>query len=305
MKFLNQLVIALLGIVSLSFAQESPINKSILIETSQGKIAIWDTKPGSESQTPTIIFIHGHCTNKGFFLEQFISPSLTKYRLIAVDLPGYGHSSPPHDPQKVYSFPGFADVVSEVVHLMKLDNLIVVGWSLGGHVALELTSRLSQLKGLLITGAPPIEISAEGLSLGFKIANPKILACFGKGNLTYEEAELMATVSGYDYTEEKKFIVDAVVQTDEGAKTIYPQSILRGVGQNEVKIVGEWPPPIAVIAGELDAGINNEYIIQDVKFKNLWRGKVHVIPRAGHAVFMETPCEFNLILEALANEVFK
>lgn len=40
------------------------------IETSQGKIAIWDTKPHNESQMPTVIFIHGHCTNKNFFSKQ-------------------------------------------------------------------------------------------------------------------------------------------------------------------------------------------------------------------------------------------
>lgn len=275
------------------------------VETSQGKMAIWDTQPHSESLRPTVIFIHGHCTNKSFFLNQLTSPLFVEYRLIALDLPGYGRSNPPNDPQKVYSFPGFADVVSEVIDLMKLDNVIVVGWSLGGHVALELTSRLLQLKGLLITGTPPIEISAEGLSRGFKIANPKILECFGKGNLTYEEAELLATISGYDYSEEKKFIVDAVMHTDEGAKTIYPQSILKGIGQNELKIVSQWPLPIAVIVGEQDAGINNDYIIKEVEFKNLWRDKVHVISNAGHAVFMERPDEFNLILESFLKEVFR
>jgi len=156
----------------------------------------------------------------------------------------------------------------------------------------------------LITGTPPIEISAQGLSRGFKVANPKILECFGKGNLTYEEAELFATIAGYDYSKEKKFIVDAIMQTDDRAKTIYPQSILKGVGQNELKIVNKWPFPIAVIAGEQDAGINNDYIIQQVKFKNLWREKVHVIPNAGHAVFMEKPVEFNTILEQFFQEVF-
>lgn len=275
------------------------------LETSQAKIAIWDTKPQSESQTPTVIFIHGHCTNKNFFSKQLSSPLFESYRLIAIDLPGYGKSNPPNDPQKVYSFPGFADVVSEVANLMKLDNVIIVGWSLGGHVALELTSRLSQLRGLLITGTPPIELSAEGMSRGFKVANPKILACFGKGNLTYEEAELFATTSGYDYSEDKKFIVDAILQTDEGAKTIYPQSILKGVGQNELKIVSEWPLPIAVIAGEQDSCINNDYIIQEVKFKNLWDNKVHIIPHAGHAVCIERPDKFNLILERFFQEIFQ
>lgn len=280
------------------------LSKHHFIETSQGKIAIWDTKPHNENQIPTVIFIHGHCTNKDFFSYQITSPSFVKHRLIALDLPGYGKSNPPTDPQKVYSFPGFADIVSEVINIMKLNNIIIVGWSLGGHVALELTSRLPQLRGLLITGTPPIEISAEGLNRGFKVANPKILDCFGKGNLTYEEAELFATISGYNYSEEKKFIVDAVVQTDEGAKTIYPQSILKGVGQNELKIVSEWPLPIAVIAGEQDEGINNDYIIQEVKFKNLWREKVHLISNAGHAVFMEKPVEFNIILEQFFQEVF-
>lgn len=283
---------------------ESSSKHHYFVETSQGKIAIWDTKPQSRSLTPAAVFIHGHCTNKDFFSKQLLSSLFSNYRLIALDLPGYGKSNPPTDPQKVYSFPGFADVVSEVVNIMKLDNIIIVGWSLGGHIALELTSRLPQLRGLLITGTPPIEISAEGLSRGFKVANPKILECFGKGNLTYEEAELFATISGYDYSKEKKFIVDAVMQTDEGAKTIYPQSILKRVGQNELKIVNEWPFPIAVIAGEQDAGINNDYIIQEVKFKNLWRKKVHVIPNAGHAVFMEQPVEFNTILEQFFQEIF-
>jgi len=283
---------------------ESSSKHHYFVETSQGKIAIWDTKPQIESQTPTIIFIHGHCTNKDFFSRQLKSPLFLKYRLVAIDLPGYGKSDPPVDPQKVYSFPGFADSVSEVIQLMKLKNLIVVGWSLGGHVALELTSRLPQLRALVLTGTPPIEISTDGLNRGFKIANPKILGCFGRGNLTYEEAQLLATISGYNYSEEKKFIVDAVLQTDEGAKTIYPRSILKGIGQNELKIVSEWPLPIAVIAGAEDAGINNDYIIQEVKFKNLWKEKVHVIPHAGHAVFMERPTEFNAILEQFFEQVF-
>jgi pimeloyl-ACP methyl ester carboxylesterase len=278
---------------------------SYMVKTSQGQIAVWDSKPMSGAGYPTIIFLHGHCANKIFFSQQMASPLLAKYRLICLDLPGYGESTPPIDPEKTYSFPGFADAVAEVVDLLKLQNIAVVGWSLGGHVGLELTSKLDQLKGLLITGAPPIEISAEGLSRGFRIPNPKILECFGKGNLTEEEAELMATISGYDYSKEKRFIVEAIFQTSEGAKTIYPQSILKGIGQNELDIVRNWPRPIAVIAGENDAAINTDYILHEVNFRNLWRNKVHVIANAGHAVQMEQPNEFNKLLEEFSQDVFK
>lgn len=222
-----------------------------------------------------------------------------------MDLPGYGESKPPKDPQKIYSFPGFASILAEIIQTMKLNNIVIVGWSLGGHVALELTSSLSQLRGLLITGTPPIEISRTGLSQGFKALEPKIFECFGRGNLSYEEAQLLATVSGYDFSKEREFLVDAILQTDEGAKTIYPQSIALGIGQNEVKIVNEWSKPIAVIAGEQDIAINNDYIINEVKFKNLWEGRVHVIPKGGHAVFMDCPEEFNLVLHRFLQNVFE
>jgi pimeloyl-ACP methyl ester carboxylesterase len=267
-----------------------------VLDTSQGKIALLDSKPDRSGDERAIIFLHGHCTNKEFFQKQLESSLFANDRLIALDLPGYGESEPPKDPEKIYNFPGFASIVAEVVNAMQLRNIVVVGWSLGGHVALELTALLPQLHGLLITGTPPIEISLAGLGKGFKALDPKILECFGKGDLSYAEAQLLATVSGYEFSKEKEFLVDAILQTDEGAKTIYPRSIGLGVGQDEVKIVSEWPKPIAVVAGGRDIAINNDYIIHEVKFKNLWEGKVHVIPQGGHAVFMECPNEFNQIL---------
>lgn len=291
-RFVALCLIFLFYSISISAALETS-----KISTSQGDIAIVDSKPTYGKNYPTVVFIHGHCTHKRFFSHQLQAPLLAEYRLIALDLPGYGESDPPNDPQKVYNFPGFADVVCEVINTLELENFAIVGWSLGGHVALELTSRLPKLKGILITGTPPIEISADGLGRGFRIADPRILECFGKGNLTEEEAGLLATISGYDYSPEKKFIVDAIFQTDEGVKTIYPQSILKGIGQNEVDIVGKWLKPIAVIAGENEKAINNDYIIYDVYFRNLWRGKVHLISEAGHAVFMEKPDSFNLLLK--------
>lgn len=273
-----------------------------MMETSQGKIAVWDSNPSRNG--PTIIFIHGHGANKEFFEKQLKSPLFKKYRLIALDLPGYGESQPPKDPEKMYNFPGFAHVVAEVVEAMQLNHLVIVGWSLGGHVALELTSFLD-LEGLLLTGTPPIEISSLGMSQGFKVLDSKTFACFGKGHLSYEEAQLFATISGYDFSEEKEFIVDAILETDEGAKTIYPRSIALGMGQNEVEIVKKWPKPIAIIAGAQETAINNDYIIHDVEYRNLWEDRVHMISEGGHGVFMECPEEFNLIMLRFLHDVFQ
>lgn len=275
------------------------------IKTSQGKIAIWDSRPFSHENDPTVIFIHGHCTNKKVFAAQMHSPLLAQYRLICLDLPGYGKSDPPSEPEKTYSFPGYADVTAEVIHLLGLKNIVIVGWSLGGHVGLELTSRLSQLKGLVITGTPPIEISIDGITKGFRIGESKALDFFGKGNLSWKDAAILATIFGYDYSEEKRFLVEGVMQTDEGAKTIYPQSLLKGIGQNELTIVKNWPRPIAVILGAEEAAIKNAYILNEVEFGNLWSGKIHVIKGAAHGVHMEKPDEFNFLLKEFFQDIFE
>lgn len=274
------------------------------IQTSQSKIAYYDSNPNGNHQDPAVVFIHGHCTNQTFFSSQVNSPLFKSYRIITLDLPGYGKSSPPKDPEKVYSFPGYAQAVAEVIHHLPLENIAIVGWSLGGHVGLELTQMLPQLKGLAITGTPPIEISQSGFSKGFRTPDPEVLKLFGKADLTRKEAELLATISGYDYTKEKEFLVDAILDTDEGAKTIYPASIAKGVGKNELDIVKNWPNPIAVIAGENESAVNNEYIINEVKFRNLWNNKVHIIKDAGHALFIEKPEEFNQILSLFLEDLF-
>ncbi|MDE3046624.1 MAG: alpha/beta hydrolase [Verrucomicrobiota bacterium] len=269
-----------------------------------GEMAYWDSKPWADPDEPTLVFLHGHLTNKRFFNSQISSSALREYRIICLDLPGYGESDSPDDPER-FSWPGYADSVAEVVQSLGLKNIIIVGWSLGGHVGLELTSRLPQLKGLLITGTPPIEVSAEGFSKGFRIVDPKILACFGKGNLTAEETELLARGNGYDGSTDKQFIFDAIVQTSEGAKVIYPQSILNGVGQNEVEIVRKWTHPIAVVAGADETLVNNEYIMKEVPFRNLWHKRVHLIQYAGHFVHMEQPDAFNELVREFAQDVFK
>lgn len=227
------------------------------------------------------------------------------YHRIAIDLPGYGESAPPINPLKTYSFPGFAEAITGVVNQLPIKKLIIVGWSLGGHVALEMVSELPQLAGLLITGTPPFEVSLQGIQKGFKALEPEIMACFGKKEISMEEAKLLAKVSGYDGSEEKKFLVDAILATDEGARFFYPQSIINGIGQNQCDIIAKWDKPIAVVAGENDIAINYDYVRNELHFKNLWRNKVHVLANAGHQVMLDQPEAFNLVIKEFVEDTIK
>lgn len=270
--------------------------------TSFGSLSVWEENRGMSC---SLLFLHGHCTNKSFFNKQMNADIFKSYHRIAIDLPGYGESAPPINPLKTYSFPGFAEAITGVVNQLSIKKLIIVGWSLGGHVALEMVSKLPQLVGLLITGTPPFEVSLQGIQKGFKALEPEIMACFGKKEISMEEAKLLAKVSGYDGSEEKKFLVDAILATDKGARFLYPQSIINGIGQNQCDIIAKWDKPIAVVAGENDIAINYDYVRNELHFKNLWRNKVHVLANAGHAVILDQPEAFNLVIKEFVEDTIK
>jgi 3-oxoadipate enol-lactonase len=60
-----------------------------------------------------------------------------RFRVIVPDLPGSGHSSPP---RSEYTIPGFASALWKLMDHLKIDRPNIVGFSLGGAVALEMAA---------------------------------------------------------------------------------------------------------------------------------------------------------------------
>jgi pimeloyl-ACP methyl ester carboxylesterase len=87
-------------------------------------------------------------------------------RVVAVDLPGFGHSQLPVEP---ISIAGYARTLEGVCDLLELDAAIAVGNSLGGLVATELALRQpDRVAGLVLVSAAclaPDEINVVGSQL--------------------------------------------------------------------------------------------------------------------------------------------
>lgn len=65
-----------------------------------------------------------------------------RWRTLAVDMRGTGRSDKPPGP---YSIPQFADDLAHVIVAMKLSRVHLVGFSMGGYVALTLVTRYPEL----------------------------------------------------------------------------------------------------------------------------------------------------------------
>ena len=122
------------------------------LSTSHG--LIWIEQSG-RGQAP-VLLIHGNSSCLEVFRYQLDSPLARRNRLIAFDLPGHGRSSNGIDPARTYTLPGFADVCREILSLLAIEEAVVFGWSLGGHVALEMMQEFSGAKGLVLVGTPPV-----------------------------------------------------------------------------------------------------------------------------------------------------
>ena len=63
-----------------------------------------------------------------------------RHRIVAFDLQGHG-ASDNGDPENTYNVIAYADIAQAILDHLGIEKPFVVGWSLGGYNALELTSR--------------------------------------------------------------------------------------------------------------------------------------------------------------------
>jgi 3-oxoadipate enol-lactonase len=84
-----------------------------------------------------VLLIHGLGCNGANWAFQ-VSALESRYRVIVPDLPGAGHSDPPL--RGAYSIEGFAAVLWKLLDHLGVEKVNVVGFSLGGAVALEMAA---------------------------------------------------------------------------------------------------------------------------------------------------------------------
>jgi len=98
-----------------------------------------------------LIMLHGWSMSSAVFAE--VAPQLGScFRVLCPDLPGHGGS----DPAAETSLTGFAELLSAWSRDLKLSPAVLLGWSLGGQVALQLALDKSiPLQRLLLVATTP------------------------------------------------------------------------------------------------------------------------------------------------------
>ncbi|WGR94291.1 alpha/beta hydrolase [Bradyrhizobium sp. ISRA443] len=245
-----------------------------------------------------ILLVHGNSSSSRIWQKQLQGPLGAKYRLVAIDLPGHGASSPAPNPEHGYSGEGYAACLAAVAREIGLKDAVVVGWSLGGHTVLNAAASLPMAAGLMIFGTPPVAKTPDGFS-GFKGLSA---TTFTPAPSDAEIEEWMQSAFAPGYSPRPSFFEADFRRTDGNARGYLGASVQAGRFADEVEIVRNLKIPLAIVQGSEEQLVDLGYL-QRLSAPTLWRGEVHVIEGAGHTTQWEKAEAFNRTLDAFASSL--
>lgn len=240
-----------------------------------------------------LVFLHGNSLTGGYFQSQFNSTKLNHLRLVAPDLPGHGSS----ERTKSYSVSLMTQSIKDFCNYLEADRIILIGHSLGGHLAIQSVREISNCIGIVLSGTPPLT-GAEDIGKAF---NPhQAVPLLFKGKLSESEVSIViksmhSRPSEYDFLE-------AFEKSDPVYRESLGISLANGELKNELDILNDINIPTAIIQGSDDPFVNLKYL-SNLAITNLWHGKVHLLPECGHSPHVECSDAFDDLLEKFVNDV--
>ncbi|MDH2399228.1 alpha/beta hydrolase [Bradyrhizobium sp. SSUT18] len=234
------------------------------------------------------LLIHGNSSSKEIFARQFRALESMGLGVVAPDLPGHGESDRSNTPRKTYSFPGYAALLHQLMTRLGYRSYHVVGWSLGGHIGIEMLAHYREVRSLVLTGTPPVRLNAEGVGAGFRWTPSTALA--GRRRFSSDDCQrYVRAMMGARRASDAH--LRAAAAADGNARYWMVRNGMAGVGADEVETVCADERPLAILQGAADPFVRIEYI-NGLKYRNIWKGSP-VLLDAGHAPHWQAPATFN------------
>jgi pimeloyl-ACP methyl ester carboxylesterase len=244
-------------------------------------------------QDRRVLLLHGNSSCNAVWARQIPVLRQQGYAILAPDLPGHGQSDNSRTPEATYSFPGYAAIIGGLLDALNWPAVDVVGWSLGGHIGLELLASDVRIRSLLIVGTPPARPSTEALEQAFHSSDQMQLA----GKPEFSDADALAygtAMMGGDEQLTPQLMTN-IRRTDGNARKFMVANALRGVGADQREAVRTIDKPLCVIHGAEEPFVRLDYL-RSLTYRALWQNRIFVIAGAGHAPHWQCAPAFNRIL---------
>lgn len=250
----------------------------------------------NEQATQTIVFLHGFTGSTNTW-KKIVSQLPSNIRCIAVDLIGHGKTAAPATVE-FYSMDFQVELLHELFHHLQLDTFSLVGYSMGGRVALSYAVRYpAVIEHLLLESASPglkdeqersIRKQADD-TLAEKILTNGIESFVTK----WENIPLFASQKSLPAEVQQEIRTERMQQSEIGLA-----NSLRGMGTGVMpELWGKLNTltmPVTLVTGQLDG----KFIQLNIEMQEYMKKAKHlIIPAVGHAIHVENPTKFATIVK--------
>jgi pimeloyl-ACP methyl ester carboxylesterase len=250
----------------------------------------------------TLVFIHGLGSYLKFWRYQLDAFAAQGYRVIAVDLPGYGKSDKPAS--FPYTMEAMADAVRELVQTLGVEHPVLVGHSMGGQTALSYAIRYPEEPAALVLTSPA----------GFERFSWKEKAWFKRVLSTTliksaPEYGIWGSVRQSNFSRwrpELEWLIEERVRVvgspDFDAYAYANVRTVDGLSHDDFvrDSLGHIQAPTLIVFGEDDRLIPNPFMhggrareIMEYGHANIRGSELVGVDRCGHSVQLDCPQEYN------------
>lgn len=253
----------------------------------------------------TLLLVHGLASNAGFWRYN-IDALARDYRVIAIDLPGYGKSAKGNFP---YGMAWWAEQIHHFIAEMQLENVVYVGHSMGGQIGITLSlNHPEAINGLVLAAPAGVEAFSPGsgdwLKSVFTMEGVKLTP----------EPQVRENLSinfhrwdkKWEWMVEERMRMAKAEEMDEFAYTVV-NSVAAMVDEPTSERLHDVSHATLVVYGEYDGLIPNRFLNPgfpaDVFAKageRIPENQLVELPNAGHMLMMERPEAFNTAVAMFA-----
>ncbi|MGP4078390.1 2-succinyl-6-hydroxy-2,4-cyclohexadiene-1-carboxylate synthase [Pseudalkalibacillus sp. R45] len=249
-----------------------------------------------------LLLLHGF-TGSGADWTPFKKEWGDDFKLIIVDLIGHGNTDHPEEIEQ-YSMEETAGALNQILADLKIESGYVLGYSLGGRVALSFAMmHPDRVKHLVLESSSPGLQKTEERNAR-KHNDERLANRIDKDGIDafvdfWEAIPLFSTQKDLLSERERKALREKRLHNSEVGLTNSLRGMGTGVQPTWWDRLSDFTIPTTLIVGALDQKF---YRIAEDMMQKLPNGKMVVVEEAGHTIHLEQPEQFaKIIVDELHN----
>ena len=239
------------------------------------------------SKKNALVFVHGYSCSSEYWWPQLEYFS-KNYTTIAVDLAGHGKSGLN---RKEYSMDAFGDDVKSVIEHLDLDQVVLIGHSMGGPVIVKAAGSLGAKSRLIIGVDTFHDLTTEGIGRFARIAVNTMFQLF-------YDSMTKDSIDDFFIDKTDKDLEDWI--RNDALKS--PKNISQGT--LDALLTMNYPESLSELSIPMIA-LNARSFREtklDSNFDTYEDIQIEFMEEVGHFIMLERPDEFNKWLEAKISE---